>query len=493
MMKKSEIDFSSPLRQSYVAIVMIIYRYYKIIIRQLIPIFFIVFIGGRNNKSTYFLWLMVGIALLAMAIAIIDYFRFYFHIKDDELRVQKGILTKKNLSIPFDRIQTVNLEQNLIHQVFNVVKVVVDTAGSNQNEFEFEALGRDKAEALRNLILSYKSETSLSTPEATNTDTEMEEEILSIDVGSLIKIGITENHIRSGSLIIIFLFWIQESLDDIGINVLDYGDRLNLSGTLTTIIFFVIVFFILAFFVSLIKTVLVYFNLKLNRRKDGFNLVYGLLNRKQVAALDSKIQMISWSDNLLKKLLGYHDLQLKQASSIAINSKKSIRVPGCKVEQVEQVASSLYNNYSFNQEAYHTISKKYFYRIAIYLSILGAIALAASFLLDAESLRYYPIIICTYFIITTYFKWRKTKYAYNQDMIKINTGIYADKATLIPIYKIQAMDLKQNLYQRRNNLASLKLYTASGSQTIPYIAKTSAQEIMNYFTHLIEVDKRKWM
>ncbi len=440
------------------------------------------------------MWLMIGIALLAMTIAIIDYFRFFFHIKDDELRVQKGILTKKNLSIPFDRIQTVNLEQNLIHQMFNVVKVVVDTAGSVQNEFEFEALKKDKAEALRNLILSHKSSKALPTAlDAIDDVDEKEEEVFSIDVVNLIKIGITENHIRSGSLIIVFLFWIQEALDDVGVNILDYGEKLNLSGTISTILFFVVVFFILAFFVSLFKTVLVYFNLKLKRRKDGFDLVYGLLNRKQVAALDNKIQMMSWSDNLLKKILGFHDLQLKQASSIAVNSKKSIRIPGCKIEQVEQVAASLYDNFTFAPEAYQSISKKYFYRLAIYLTLIAAIALTASFFLEAESLRYYPIIGCIYFIVTGYFKWRKTKYAYNQDMINLKSGIYADKATLIPIYKIQAMDLKQNLYQRRHHLASLKLYTASGSQIIPYITIKSAQEIMNYFTHLIEVDRRKWM
>ncbi len=154
-MKKSEsYDFSQPIRQHYVAIIMIVYKYYSVIIRQLLPVIVIFFIGRNRSASwtDYIVYGAVGVAFLSMVIAIIAYFRFYFHIADDELVVQQGILNKKRTSIPFDRIQTINIEQNLIHQLFKVVKVEVDTAGTDKSEFSFDALKMDMAEQLTMIL-----------------------------------------------------------------------------------------------------------------------------------------------------------------------------------------------------------------------------------------------------------------------------------------------------------------------------------------------------
>ena len=196
-MKRSNHSFTQPVRQSYVAIIMIVYKYYKIILRQIIPILLIIFVGGSNNanRNTYILYGVIAIAVISMVVAIIAFFRFYFHIEDDELIVQKGILVKKKTSIPFDRIQTVNIEQNLIHQMFNVVKVEIDTAGSNKNEFEFDAISGALADELRSLVLARKKtsvHTDTSGTEMKDVAAEHKEDvILTIGIPKLFKIGIT--------------------------------------------------------------------------------------------------------------------------------------------------------------------------------------------------------------------------------------------------------------------------------------------------------------
>ena len=287
-MKKNNQNFSEPIRQSYVAILMIVYKYYKVIIRQLIPLILIVVVGNRSGASwtIYILYGVIGIAIVSMIIAIISYFRFFFHIEGDELIVQKGILNKKRTSIPFDRIQTINLEQNIVHQVFGVVKVEIDTAGSNKSEFEFDALGKDMADDLRNLILSRKA--TQKTPDITVSESENtgqyideSETILTIGLPQLIKIGITENHLRSGSLILIFGFWIYDNLSEAGVDVVDYGEQYNLSPTFSIGLVLIAAFLVISIMISLVRTVLRFYNLSFLRAGEGFRVTSGLLTRKK--------------------------------------------------------------------------------------------------------------------------------------------------------------------------------------------------------------------
>jgi len=155
-MKKSEFDFSVPNRQSYVAIVMILFKTVNIVLRQLFPVLVVILLGGSKQKGDYIIWFIVAVSTLTMVYSIVNFFRTYFIVQNGELILHTGIFSRKKISIPFARIQTINFEQNIIHQFFSVLRIKVDTAGSEKNEFEFHALETAKAYALRDLVLAEK-------------------------------------------------------------------------------------------------------------------------------------------------------------------------------------------------------------------------------------------------------------------------------------------------------------------------------------------------
>ena len=155
-MKKSEFDFSVPNRQSYVAIVMILFKTVNVVVRQLFPVLVVILVGGSKQKGDYIIWFIVAVSALTMVYSIINFFRTYFIVQDGELILHTGVFSRKKISIPFARIQTINFEQNIIHQFFSVLRIKVDTAGSEKNEFEFHALETAKAYALRDLVLAEK-------------------------------------------------------------------------------------------------------------------------------------------------------------------------------------------------------------------------------------------------------------------------------------------------------------------------------------------------
>ena len=501
-MKKSESthDFQQPTRQSLVAILMIVLKTYRVLFRTVFPILIVFVLGGDRAGKDYWFIIIIVAALVGMIYSIINYFRYYFYLEKDELIIESGVLKRSKLNVPFDRIQTINFEQNIIHRIFNVVRLKIDTAGSAKAEFQFQAIDSDTANTLRNLLLAKRKMKSKSTASVDLPNTEEAETkyktIMQLNLVDLIKAGAVENHLRSGGVILAFMYWVWESLDSAKINIEDQVESTVMTtiGTgLYLILVLTILFIVLSFIVSMIKMVITNYDLKFMRSRNGFKINAGLFTKKDTSALDHKIQVISWGDNPLKKLIGIKDLRLKQASSVVMNKKSSIRVPSCSEEHVILVRDTLYGKASFDGIDYKPIDKRYFYRNGGYLTVIIVFVTSLLVYLDQPIQATIIGLIGAILVFTFYLTFRKKRYGFNNEMIVIRGGAYGDKTEMLPIYKIQSISKTQSPYQRRNNLANLVIDTASGKVAIPYIDIVHVQDIMDKFLYLIEIDRRKWM
>lgn len=500
-------NFTEPTRQSKVAILLIILKTYRILVRQALPLILLFFVGkgfsGGKGQT-----ILIGIsvfAVLGMIYSIINYFRYYFYINDDELIIESGVFKRSKLNVPFDRIQTINFEQNIIHRIFNVVRLKIDTAGSAKAEFEFHAISNEKAESLRTLLLSKKKqakneENTLELMDSLEEkSTPVFKTIMQLDVLDLIKAGAVENHLRSGGIILAFMWWIWSSIDEMGMHDDILNEQLEetvmsqVNSGLILVGIAIVIFFLLSFIVSMVKMVITNYDLKFMRSENGFKINGGLFTKKDVSALDHKIQVVSWGDNPLKKLIGIKDLQLKQASSIVLNKKTSIKIPSCKEEHIELVKNTLYGKKALAGINYSPIDKRYFYRNGGILSLIAIGLVTLLIYLDQDPQAIFFGVAGVLIVFTFYLSFRKKRYGFNEEMLVIRGGTYGDKTELLPIYKIQSLSKQQSPYQRRNGLANLVVHTASGKVGIPYIDNGIAQNIMDEFLYRIETDRRKWM
>lgn len=501
-MKKSESshDFNTPTRQSLVAILMIVLKTYRVLIGAVWPFLLVFLFKDGSSKNDYWLLFIIAAALIGMVYSIINYFRYYFYLDKDELVIESGVIKRSKLNVPFDRIQTINFEQNIIHRVFNVVRLKIDTAGSAKAEFQFQALNSEKANLLRDILLAKRKAVSTQVTEVSENNTEDKESdyttIMKLSLVDLIKAGAVENHLKSGGIILAFMFWIWQNLDDAEVNIdSEVGETVTSQiGTgLYLIIILTTLFVVLSFLVSLVKMIITNYDLKFLRSKNGFKINAGLFTQKDTSALDHKIQVISWGDNPLKKLIGIKDLHLKQASSVVLSNKSSIRVPSCSEEQINLVRDTLYGKESFNNIVFSPIDKRYFYRNGGILTLIFVLIVSLLIYLDLPLQATIIGIFAVIVVFTFYLSYRKKRYGFNDKMFVIKGGAYGDKTEMLPIYKIQSISKKQTPYQRRNDLGNLVIHTASGKVGIPYINIERCQEIMDRFLYLIEIDRRKWM
>ena len=74
---------------------------------------------------------VIGIAVLVV-LAILQYFTYRYVIGRDGLTVREGLLHRSRREIPFSRIHNVVVHQSLLHRVFGVAEVRLESAGGQK-------------------------------------------------------------------------------------------------------------------------------------------------------------------------------------------------------------------------------------------------------------------------------------------------------------------------------------------------------------------------
>jgi len=497
-MKKNEFDLSQPTRQSYAAILIITYRLYRVIARQLFPLLIFFLVKGSLGKSDTFLISIIAVASLGAVYSIIAFFRYYFYLEEDKLIVKKGVFKRTTLEIPFDRIQSINFEQNVIHRIFKVVKLNMDTAGSTSNELQLNALDKKMAQALSQKILENRKQ--IPGTIETEVQTEEREQVFQLNIWQLIKVGLTENHLRSGGVILFFFFWIYDSLREVG---LDFKDKLEefmpmaqeMSKSLVFVLFVTLVFLLGSLLVSMVRTVLRFYNLKMFRRGDGFSIVNGLISKKEQAAKDQKIQIFKWSQNLLQSLSNIFEVNMKQASSGEGRQRSAFKVVGLSESDLENTRDYLFNEGLDELDEAPVIKVEFYYLFKrIYYWTLGSLIIGFLVYQFNKSQHIpYVVLFWAYGLLRSYLSYKKINFRIASRVLEINGGTFGKSRSYIYNYKIQNTKINNTPFQRRRNLSSLVLYTASGSLLLPDIKTSLAKQIQDYLIYKVEASGERWM
>lgn len=83
------------------------------------------------------------------------YFAVYFYdFTEDFVQIRKGPITPREITIPYERIQDVYIDQDLLDRIFGLYDVHLSTATiSSGIEAHIDGVEKQAAEGLRNLLL----------------------------------------------------------------------------------------------------------------------------------------------------------------------------------------------------------------------------------------------------------------------------------------------------------------------------------------------------
>jgi hypothetical protein len=136
----------------------------------------------------------------------------------------------------------------------------MDTAGSDNTEVDIKAVGKEIADDLKVISAKIKKKTGIKT-----TVEESDNNLLNINILTLIKIGLTSRYFETFGLILGTIALGFQFLDDFNINYTENIEKAISTtnfGLILILIFMIIIIAILV--INLISTILKYFNFTCN-------------------------------------------------------------------------------------------------------------------------------------------------------------------------------------------------------------------------------------
>lgn len=121
--------------------------------QALFPILIAVFgISRGNDDNGMPLYMFAVFAGLAMVFGLLPWFTTQYRFTDTQLQVKRGLLNKKLVTAPLDRVRSVDLESSLLHRLLGLAKVKVGT-GVDETRIELDSLNKGAAAELRQYLL----------------------------------------------------------------------------------------------------------------------------------------------------------------------------------------------------------------------------------------------------------------------------------------------------------------------------------------------------
>lgn len=483
-------QWQEPQRQSPAAIFILLWSTAIQLLKGFWPVLVLYFFRGeKDDDSLTLLWGLIGFGVLTAWGAVIGYWFKKLHIKDETLVIQSGWLKKKTLSIPIHSIQAVHLEQNVWQQAFNVAKVSFESTGSDDIEAKLDALHTEKAEQLRQLLM--KTETLSATEEI---EQEKPRSIYSLDMGDLIKLSLTANHLEAFFILLALLINVMDEIRQIfgGSDYIDAYGRQLLGQTALYISGLMVAVTVLSVLFSIVRTMIKYYGFRLVDADQRWVISYGLFDKTKKIAPLNKIQILSWNANWLRRKIDYWTIKV-QSVGHRENKKTNISIPVISFEQVIQLVDPYQRFHTLNEETGLRIEPGYWKRRisrnAVVFTLIP-IALTA-FWLNWQALLFLAVFP---YLAWTYYRWyRNFRWHTDGTGIQMVSGVFGRKFTLLNWRKVQQVHLHQNVYQRNHGLATVVFVTAGGQATLPDIRISMATSLVDQVLYEVESREESWM
>lgn len=487
-------SFNSPQRQSIAGILIFFGYNVQKLIRHFW--FFIIYLFYQHHQHVF--KIVLGTLVLLLVILVISFlnywfFTFWINPKTNEFILKKGIINKTTIVLPVDKIQNVNLTQNVLHKLANVFKIVVESAGSSAQEVSINALSGQLA-----LVLKEALHYSKSTNEATE-DEKSQQKNFKISFVTLIKIGLTSRYRESIALFVAFIIYLGQYLEKFIENKWIDENQLEQVSSFSKdywlmFLFMPLVIFILLM-VNLIRTIFKFYNYTFLLQNDVLIFKYGLFKTREIILKPYKIQKITISQNYFQKKLGLFDIVIHQLQDQGNVNKllDKLQIPGLNANELIQfLEMTNYQTEAFNETLFPNM-RRLIIHVLFFIGLPSIIFMILKHLQVNSyqtSLLFFYAFVVLFLIIIDYKNYR---FSFNEQQIKKQFGIWDVENEIVEIHKVQGIQLQQYFWQKQSNIGSITFFTSGNDIKFNTTAFDKLVKNTNIWLFKIEHSFKKWI
>ncbi len=432
--------------------------------------------------------ILIAAATLIAAWITLAYLRFHYRVTEDSLFIRHGILVQRRRVIPRSRIQNVDLRAGPLHQVFGVVVARIETAGGEATEATLSVVAREEGARLRSTLVAL---TPRSAPPLAKAAAELgsgtsavaapamadEAVVRRSSITDLVVAGATSN--RAGLLFAALLGgdyffefmptdwllrrFLPPELVEPGaaVTALVETAQRDVQAFITGL-FVVSIFFALAGWgLSILASVLRFFNFTLIAVGGELQVGYGLFTRREKGFRRTRVQNVQIEEPILRRWLGLGSLRVQTAGygpGMQAEERVETLTPITRRDELPFYLRIVYPGLDWQavewRPAHPRARRRLFIRRAL---VVVAVSIGLT-VVTPYGLALLLGLLPAWFLAVAHY--RHLGHARVADFMLVREGLWNRRTYIVPVRKIQAVHLRQTPLQRRLRLGTLVMDTA---------------------------------
>ena len=281
----------------------------------------IVLVSRRSMTDLIGYGVIGAVVAASIAMRAVTWTRTSYEITGEGVWSRTGLIDRRERFLPFERIQSVNVSESVLHRLFRVVRLTIESAagGQSQADITLDALTRETAEGLRRRIANRQLQSApagaADGAAASGTSEQAKvaalaaegELIRALSYRELVLAGVISGRIGPFAAAVGALIQFGDDLLPSSIY-----ERVALSAadlTVQVVIALLFTVAVIAWLVSIVGTLVVYGGFELRRLDDRLVISYGLLDRRKVSVPIARIQAVTISEGILAQPIGRASLR----------------------------------------------------------------------------------------------------------------------------------------------------------------------------------------
>ena len=430
------------------------------------------FIGYLAVSGRLMTALIAAAALLVMLMVglFIYWRRFEFRVGRNEIRIDSGIVSRTHRSIPFDRIQDVEIVQGPLARLLGLAKVKFETggaAGGREDEGSLQAIALGRAQEIRELIRGRRGSV---VEEHADPAEEERPPVFAMDTPRVLLAGLFNFSLA----LFAGLFGLSQTVGDLlGFDPFQrefWAELLSVDHPLAQFLMQhqvaaiaagVALLVLVGILTGVIRSLLRDYRFRLDRTGAGLRRRRGLLTKSDVTLPASRAQAAIVATGPVRSAFGWRELKLQSLARDEGGKGDHMLAPLATDEEVGDVLTQFGWRPLGDAIEWQPISRAYVWMLAL--------ALVPVVLIAAGQAAFYPLLgaailaVVAIAILVRFVAWRRTRYARDGDRLLIRTGWWRRRTLVLPIRRIQSIDFSQTFVGRWFGAAELRFGVAGGS------------------------------
>ena len=413
--------------------------------------------------------MMLGAISVFVVVGIFLYWRrFEFRVGANEIRIDSGILSRLHRSIPFDRIQDVDITQGPLARLLGLARVRFETggsAGAKQDDGSLAAISLARAEAIRDQVRVRRGTIPVA---ASDTEVELAP-LFAMDLRRVLLSGVFNFSLA----VVAALAGASQTFGDVagfdpftrrfwrealaaGSPIADFVIIHQIAAALAGMVLLIVVGLV----AGVGRTVLREYRFRLDRTETGLRRRRGLLTLTDVTLPLQRVQAAIIATGPVRARFGWRDLKLQSLGKDEGRKGDHVVAPLATADEIATILAELAWRPIDPALTWHRISSAYAWGFTLAVALL--IIPAAAQMMFMPLIGAASLVAIAGVIAARWLNWRRYRYALDQDRLLIRSGWWRRRTVILPIANIQSVDFTENVIGRRVGIAALVIGVASG-------------------------------